>query len=261
MQVLALLLALHGCVGGQTGESPSEPRPDRVAADAGCRPDDCPPPTPDELDAFSRLVGRTAARDVPPDGGLDELVFISDIVLLGELTGVGEGRKVYLGPASPCDVDAGPEAPSECVENPRLPQYSSRVNLLIQPISIFRGELERDAELAVEFPWPNNASLERVIAAAPRGARLLLLANRIRDAEELARPLEEAGIAAGSISSNLFRVREFGLGFENSDGLVDDAAFNGAAFIRLVTEAAPPDSAPLSFQKAIEAVMTSASKP
>lgn len=34
---------------------------------------------------------------MPPDDGLDEFVSISDIVLLGELTGVDEGRNEDIG--------------------------------------------------------------------------------------------------------------------------------------------------------------------
>jgi hypothetical protein len=255
VQVLAVLLALNGCVGGQTGESPGEPEPDRVELDGGCQPPDCPAPTPDSLDAFGSLLPTGMGREVPPDGGIDEFVGKVDLVLAGELTGVGEGRNEYLFfptcSDAATDVD---ERGSERPCDPTAPVYVSHVNLFVQPTTIFRGELEHaEAPIAVEFIWPRGAPLDRFFSTAPLGARLLLMAWRVREAEERARPLEDAGIP-GNIAPNLFHVGRYGLVFEGSDGLVHES-FGGEDFTQLV-DASPP----LSFQTATEIVMTSASK-
>jgi hypothetical protein len=237
----ALTLVIASCSGGQTGDSPSNPA--REPAQHACHERrDCEPPapTPENLDGFARASGSGAeARDYDPPRSIEDAVQGAPLVIVGTLVAVTDGRKEYIG--LECRLaDPEDETNRTCQGPPDVIAYSSHVNLVIDPELVIAGNLEKpDADLHVEFHWPNNLSIDPLRASAPLGARVLVLGWPVPDARAQAKPLEDAGLVPrDSVADNLYRFPPYGLAFADVDGFVADA-FGGRELRLLIDPEAP----------------------
>lgn len=157
------------------------------------------PATKEQMHDFRTALNRWSAIQSSTPLDVDHMVSSIEFVMVGVLGSSGPGRKAYSTPGA----------------------YDSYANLELRNLEVLKGTLKKPSDKAyVEVPWPNNVPLDELISATPVGARVILLADSVRNALEMAQLLEsDQGIdAVGSVRANLLAAAAYGLLIEDVDG-------------------------------------------
>lgn len=150
----------------------------------------------DSQDFTTRLTSHSSGDYALPRS-LDDVLEGVDAAVLGRIVGVDHGRRWLLEDDNPTIV-------------------ASHVNVEVQPDEMLFGELPATGEpMYVEFPWPNNLSLDGLRETIPTDARVVVLAQFFgAEAADLSATAVAAGVSE-PIPTNLVLVSPWGLMIES----------------------------------------------
>lgn len=131
-----------------------------------------------------------------------------DVVAVGTIDGVVEGRQEFLG----TDEETG---------EPIVARY---VNIQVTPSEFIQGKAATaEKPLALERPWPTNLPIDELVRTVPVGQRVLVLGS-YQDMEfvnKTSGPLIESGaVDAATVAANLMTFPGFGLVIEDGTSAV-----------------------------------------
>ena len=174
------------------------------------------PPTTDnpllgtEPDAkeFTHSLHLYSSSDPVYPRSIANIFDLYDVVAVGTIDGVVEGRQEFLG----TDEQTG---------DPIVARY---VNIQVTPSEFIQGKATTaETPLALERPWPTNLSIDELVRTVPVGQRVLVLGN-YQDMEYVHKtsgPLIESGaVDASSVAPNLMTFPGFGLIIEDGTSAV-----------------------------------------
>jgi hypothetical protein len=100
-----------------------------------------------------------------------------------------------------------------------IASYRSYADLVVHPSEIIKGRLQvPTSPVHVELPWPNNAPIDELARAVPKGSRIIIVGRGVETARSDAVELAVHGGPTAVIADNLVSVPAFGLVVETQRG-------------------------------------------
>lgn len=161
-----------------------------------------------DAEVFASSLHMYASGDPVYPTSFANVFELFDIVAIGTITGLTEGRYELLGE----DSQSG---------DPIIARY---INIEVEPDEFLQGERRSsDRPLALERPWPSNLKTDGLVETLPLGNRVLILGN-YQDMDYVQRtsgPLVATGtVDASTVAENLMVIPEYGLIIEDGNSAV-----------------------------------------
>jgi len=158
-----------------------------------------------DVAVFYSLLTKFTAGDPQYPTNPADVYELFDLVFVGEVVGFSDGRREQLG------IDPDTEEP-----------FTARfVNVEVNVVETFQNRsLDGFQKVSVEFGWPRNLDIEKLMRATPVGVRVIVLAKPVDMDFVVAtsRPLIEAGLLdTDAIANNLVVAAPYGFILESPD--------------------------------------------
>lgn len=204
-----------------------------------------------QLAPFAAELIRWSHADASKPDDLETMVGSTSLTLVGRLIAVKPGRKAVAGYG--CD-DADEES-GHCNGAGDSIIYDSYANLIVEPQSVLRGKLSVPGRpVHVEIPWPNNLDVGALERTLPGGARIIVMGEPVRGADEAAAPLVARGLMKrNEVADNLVSVPPYGFIMESAGGVLAPMWGEGA-----LVQSYEAAAAFESFDNAVEALEAAA---